>query len=294
MRGRSYSDDLIEVRVPLGRLVYMGSASSGTELRMDEKKGWVQSGNKRKSAGGLKLNPLAALQRCTDWSRQRPIALALLSLAIGGGIASGLFLLQSQPQSHVAAVPLLPPPLPEEPIAAEDLEAVPHAYAELNESAASAVNLPVTPNTAAVAQAATAPTAAPVPALAPQAVVVANNAPVAPAPVKAAPKPPAAPPAPTKEASTAPVFDAGPQAAPAAAPAAVPPKVERRAAAEAPRGTKLLLAVPSKDWVVVADAASGLPKQYRVGDKLPTGAVILSADPKAGTVVTDRGPINLE
>jgi hypothetical protein len=76
----------------------------------------------------------------------------------------------------------------------------------------------------------------------------------------------------------------------------------KRAGAAADRGARdavapevdRLVAVKDAHTVLVPDARSGVPKAVRVGERLPSGAVLVSADPAAGRARTDRGELELQ
>lgn len=55
-----------------------------------------------------------------------------------------------------------------------------------------------------------------------------------------------------------------------------------------------LLAAPSREWIVVSDPKSNLPKRVALGDRLPSGAKLVSVDTAKGVAVTDRGNLSLE
>jgi hypothetical protein len=55
-----------------------------------------------------------------------------------------------------------------------------------------------------------------------------------------------------------------------------------------------LVAVKDALTVLVPDARSGVPRAVRVGEQLPSGAVLMSVDPAAGRARTDRGELELQ
>jgi hypothetical protein len=60
------------------------------------------------------------------------------------------------------------------------------------------------------------------------------------------------------------------------------------------RAVDRLVAVKDAQTVLVPDVRSGVPKAVRVGERLPSGAVLVSADPASGRARTDRGELELQ
>ncbi|MDR7097574.1 hypothetical protein [Hydrogenophaga laconesensis] len=90
---------------------------------------------------------------------------------------------------------------------------------------------------------------------------------------------------------------AGPQpSAPAAGKAAPASVVEPRAASAQPtaQGKGLLAITPDGKYAVFTDTATRLPKQFKIGEKLPNGDMIKSIDVKQGKVFAGAKEYSLE
>ncbi|CAN7373866.1 hypothetical protein [Rhizobacter sp. LjRoot28] len=53
------------------------------------------------------------------------------------------------------------------------------------------------------------------------------------------------------------------------------------------------MAIVDTDTVVVPDSR-GVPARFRLGDRLPSGALVVRIDPSRGRAETDRGTLLLE
>ena len=60
-----------------------------------------------------------------------------------------------------------------------------------------------------------------------------------------------------------------------------------------PEKKDVLVAIQDAATVIVANRR-GLPTPFRLGEQLPSGAVLISVDPGRESVETDRGPLSLE
>jgi len=58
-------------------------------------------------------------------------------------------------------------------------------------------------------------------------------------------------------------------------------------------GRDVLVAIKDASTVIVANQR-GMPTPFRLGEKLPSGAVLLSIHPRLESAETDRGVIRLE
>lgn len=308
-----YSDHSIDLSVPLGRLIYQGGAAKGLELAYDERAGtWLQ--RRPGEAGPGRVTTLLQAMHASTVLRRWVMPVAV-SLVVGTLGATGVwYALHDRTAVTTPPKAVLPPPLPESPGLLESV-AVPYSLPVAPpETAASAVLEPPiglepepAPSSAGVkpplpkpgfqAEAPAKPTA-PVPAKA-----------IAPEPKAETrqPKPAEAKPSAQgtskvaqsseREEADQPVFDAGSTAARTASPVERSKSVASAEAAPAPSAavsSKAILAVPTRDWIVATDPSSNLPRRYKVGETLPSGARIISADPSTGVVTTDRGNLRLE
>jgi hypothetical protein len=55
----------------------------------------------------------------------------------------------------------------------------------------------------------------------------------------------------------------------------------------------VLVAIQNAATIIVANQR-GMPTPFRLGERLPSGAVLMSIDPRRETVETDRGRLTLE
>lgn len=310
--SKIFSEQSIDVSVPLGRLIYQGTAAPGLELTFDEQaKAWLQRrpGEQEQTS----MSKLGQALRSSGVVR-RWLMPAAVSVALGTLGAAGVWyaLHDSAPKRPLA---VLPPPVPE-PDGLVERVAGPYGLpvAPPGAAASAVVEAPIGiddvpdagPLPARVASKGPVPKMEPpkpkaeAPAPAPKKAVEVAKAP-APAPAKAGPPPQSKEAESDTDAADKPIFDAGGITAARGAAPAAPPKpagivpVNTAAAVPGVRlSAKSLLAVPSKEWIVATDPSSNLPRRFKVGETLPSGARILSADPNTGIVTTDRGNLRLE
>lgn len=71
------------------------------------------------------------------------------------------------------------------------------------------------------------------------------------------------------------------------------PRLPAAPLARSPPEKDVLVAIQDASTVIVANRR-GLPTPFRLGEQLPSGAVLISVDPGRESIETDRGPLRLE